>query len=106
MFGQRLDGPFLVELRRRHAAADVVDAEGGHRLQGGIVIAVLRADLELHFRVRARRNRFRARGSRNLRLHEGLGKGAGGHSTACKPHEFSAIHTLASYQLMSDLLIQ
>ena len=49
---QRLDGPFLVELRRGHAAADVVDAEGGHRLQGGVVIAVLRADLELHFRRR------------------------------------------------------
>ena len=89
---QRLDGPFLVELRRRHAAADVVAAECGHRLQDGVRIAVLRPDLELHVRRRCGWFCRSGRRSRDLRGDERFSKCAGGYPAASKPNEFAAIH--------------
>ena len=75
--------------REGKAAADVVAAEGGHHLQHGIRVAVLRADLEFHFRGRCG---FRGRCLGDLRGHQGFSQRAGGHARACQLYEFATIH--------------
>ena len=55
-------------------------------------IAVLRSDLELHFRRRCGWFCRGGRRSRDLRGDERFSKRAGGHPAARKPDEFAAIH--------------